>query len=228
MDILDGSREGREQSSISISMGLISNAIGTAILRPILVRLFSLTACVLPLSDSRHFSLPACDTNLPVCRQSDSAREFQSSTFQHARSHKSHIFSPSAAHAYAQAVTDIIQFIFALLLALLPAVYVAATKGTRPLTRLDQLYKFLVKFPFGNTLFSLMVGIASPYNASIRPRFLKVEQNECIACLQDRPWLRNPFASLHAAALFNLAEMISGIGMLTAAQYEKGCRYCSA
>ena len=159
---LDGSREGREQSAICISMGLISNAIGTAILRPIL------------------------------------------------------------------AVTDIIQFIFALLLALLPAVYVAATKGTRPLTRLDQLYKFLVKFPFGNTLFSLMVGIASPYNASIRPRFLKVEQNECIACLQDRPWLRNPFASLHAAALFNLAEMISGIGMLTAAQYEKGCRYCSA
>ena len=102
------------------------------------------------------------------------------------------------------------------------------TNSTRPLTRLDQLYKFLVKFPFGNTLFSLMVGIASPYNASIRPRFLKVEQNECIACLQDRPWLRNPFASLHAAALFNLAEMVSGIGMLTAAQYEKGCRYCSA
>jgi len=121
-------------------------------------------------------------------------------------------------------VTDIIQFVISFLLALLPAAYIVITKGTKPLTRMDQLYNFLVKFPFGGTLFSLMVGIASPYNASIRPRFLKLEKDVCQASIQDRPWLRNPFSSIHAMALGNLAEMVSGVGMLTAAQYVKGCR----
>ena len=174
-------------------------------------------------------------------------------------------------------LTDTIQFLIAFLFALLPAAFVVATKGTRPLTCLDQLYSFLSQFPFGAALFSLMVGIASPYNASIRTRFLKVGREECQACLQDRPWLRNPFgtnmhlsgfnrdgecacqrslcpqnpavknfspslapplgcvclplvsllshsvpASVHAIALANLAECTVAVGLLTAAQYEKG------
>ena len=90
-------------------------------------------------------------------------------------------------------LTDTIQFLIGLLFALLPAAFVVATKGTRPLTCLDQLFSFLSQFPFGAALFSLMVGIASPYNASIRTRFIKVGKEECKACLQDRPWLRNPF-----------------------------------
>lgn len=116
------------------------------------------------------------------------------------------------------------QFFVALLLALPFAVVLVLTKGVKSLVLMDKLHKFLCKFPCGQTLFSLMVGIASPYNASIRPRFIKLEKDECKACMQDRPWLRNPFASLHAIALANLAEMTSGVGMLTAAQYEKGLR----
>jgi hypothetical protein len=91
------------------------------------------------------------------------------------------------------ALLDTIQFFVGLLFALIPAAFVLATKGTRPLTTLDQLFAFLSQFPCGATLFSLMVGIATPYTASVRPRFLKVGKEECQARLQDRPWLRNPF-----------------------------------
>jgi hypothetical protein len=83
-------------------------------------------------------------------------------------------------------LTDILQFFSGLGLALLPAGYVVLTKGTKSLTRLDSLFKFLRQFPCGGALFSLMTGIASPYSASIRPRFLKVEKDECKACMQDR------------------------------------------
>ena len=83
-------------------------------------------------------------------------------------------------------LTDILQFFSGLGLALLPAGYVVLTKGTKSLTRLDSLFKFLKQFPCGGALFSLMTGIASPYSASIRPRFLKVEKDECKACMQDR------------------------------------------
>ena len=39
-----------------------------------------------------------------------------------------------------------------------------------------------------------------------------------VACLLHRPWLRNPFNSIHAIAIANLAEMTSGIAGLTAAE----------
>ena len=83
-------------------------------------------------------------------------------------------------------LADILQFFSGLGLALLPAGYVVLTKGTKSLARLDSLCKFLKQFPCGGALFSLMTGIASPYSASIRPRFLKVEKDECKACMQDR------------------------------------------
>jgi len=107
------------------------------------------------------------------------------------------------------------QFFAAVLLALPLAIVVVLTKGVKSLILMDKLHKFLSKLPCGQTLFSLMVGISSPYSASVRPRFIKLEKDECKACMQDRPWLRNPFASLHAIALANLAEMTSGVGMLT-------------
>ena len=89
-----------------------------------------------------------------------------------------------------------------MLLALPFAIITVLTKGVKSLVLMDkvcsmyacmyvgmlimmnvcgdvQLHKFLCKFPFGQTLFSLMVGIASPYNASIRPRFIKLEKDEC-------------------------------------------------
>ena len=44
-------------------------------------------------------------------------------------------------------LADILQFFSGLGLALLPAGYVVLTKGTKPLTRLDSIFKFLKHFP---------------------------------------------------------------------------------
>lgn len=42
--------------------------------------------------------------------------------------------------------------------------------------------------------------------------------------MEDRPWLRNPFGSLHAVALTNLGELASGVCMVAAMQHAKGIK----
>jgi hypothetical protein len=37
--------------------------------------------------------------------------------------------------------------------------------------------------------------------------------------IEDRPWLRNPFGSVHAIALANLGELTSGLCLITAMQH---------
>lgn len=36
--------------------------------------------------------------------------------------------------------------------------------------------------------------------------------------MQDRPWLRNPFGSVHAIALANIGELTSGLCLMSAMQ----------
>ena len=84
--------------------------------------------------------------------------------------------------------------------------------GEHMLARWQQLSRL----PFGNRLFSWMVGRMAPYTGSVggvytdlRPGFARVE-------LRDRRGVRNHLASVHAVALVNLAEMTSGAALLTA------------
>lgn len=74
----------------------------------------------------------------------------------------------------------------------------------------------LQALPFGKRLFSWAVGRTAPYTGSIggvytavRPGFARVE-------LADRHAVRNHLASVHAVALVNLAEMTSGVALMTA------------
>ena len=52
------------------------------------------------------------------------------------------------------------------------------------------------------------------YIGSIYGRVLLLTRNECQIQLPDYPWLRNPYSSLHAAALTNLGEFTSGMIIL--------------
>jgi hypothetical protein len=42
--------------------------------------------------------------------------------------------------------------------------------------------------------------------------------------MPDLLWLRNPYQSLHACALANLAETMTGISMISLLQYKKGIK----
>lgn len=84
------------------------------------------------------------------------------------------------------------------------------------------LFGFFSAVPFGNLLFSsrLILGLIAPYTSSIDAEVVEIRPGFARVVMKDRPWLRNPFASLHAVALTNLAELASGlcvIGSLEAA-----------
>lgn len=76
----------------------------------------------------------------------------------------------------------------------------------------------------GTHVLAFYVGLVAPYSSSISPCIIKLTKEECVVSIEDRPWLRNPFNSVHAIALANLAELASGLGVLTAMQHAKGVR----
>ncbi len=73
-------------------------------------------------------------------------------------------------------------------------------------------------------MLSFYIGLVAPYSSSISARILKLTKEESVVAISDLPWLRNPFNSVHAIALANLAELASGLGVMTAMQHAKGVR----
>ena len=77
-------------------------------------------------------------------------------------------------------------------------------------------------------MFSSIIYLTAPYSGSIgsTPRYLGREGEviRSVVTMEDRPWLRNPFGSIHAVALTNLGELASGVCMVTAIQHVKGVK----
>lgn len=70
------------------------------------------------------------------------------------------------------------------------------------------------RLPAGKWLFSRLLGLVVPYTGSISATVRKMEPGHCVIVLKDHRKIRNHLRSVHAIALCNLGEMVTGLALL--------------
>jgi acyl-coenzyme A thioesterase PaaI-like protein len=82
-------------------------------------------------------------------------------------------------------------------------------------TQLLDLWRRLAPLPGGPWLFSKLFGFAVPYSGSVAPRIKVLEPGHAVVEIPGRRANRNHLGSVHAIALVNLAEITSGLALMT-------------
>ena len=85
-----------------------------------------------------------------------------------------------------------------------------------PGARMYEVWCRLQRLPAGRWLFSRFLGWLNPYTGSIGANVKELRPGFARIVLADRRRIRNHLNSIHALALANLGECVSGLAMLSA------------
>jgi len=86
-----------------------------------------------------------------------------------------------------------------------------ASVGERMLSTWARLHRF----PAGKWMFSRILGLTIPYTGSVKAHVDFLEPGHAIVHLNDRRRVRNHLNSVHAIALANVAELSTGLAVLS-------------
>ena len=80
--------------------------------------------------------------------------------------------------------------------------------------RLQKTWRRFSSFPGGRWLFSRALGVWVPYSGSIKADIRVLEPGKACVVLPDRRRVRNHLGSVHAIALANVGEMVTGLALM--------------
>lgn len=119
---------------------------------------------------------------------------------------------------------DYATFLLGWLIVAVPLSLQVMLYGRKSIAKFDDFFVVLNRYPLGRVVFAGIIGFYAPYTSSISPRVSEITLDKCTVTMVDRPWLRNPFNSVHAIALSNLGELSTGLLMLTQFQHHPNIR----
>jgi acyl-coenzyme A thioesterase PaaI-like protein len=79
---------------------------------------------------------------------------------------------------------------------------------------LHRYWRITSRIPGGRWLFSRVLGRYAPYTGSIGADIRVLEPGYCQAALHDRRRVRNHLHSIHAMALANFGELVTGLALM--------------